>query len=212
MKVKLTSITPKGELLIERCARTCYGKDSKLVKEVNGDFVKNIVQQKHFSVLEHASASFEISGVSRALTHQLVRHRHHSFSQQSQRYCKLKNSLTIFVIPPTIAKNPKAAKEYRSTLRMILKSYHKLIDDYSIPKEDARLLLSNATKSVINVTGNLSAWRHFLEVRLPKNSQWEIRELAHQILVKLYEKCPNVFSDLYEKYANLSQNEEEDNE
>jgi thymidylate synthase (FAD) len=109
--------------------------------------------------------------------------------------------LDVFIVPPSIAQNKNANRIYRKLLRTVLDTYQKLISDYKIPKEDARFVLPNATSTKIAVTGNMSAWMHFLKMRLDPSAQWEIRELAVKILIMLHKKCPNIFDEMYVAYV-----------
>jgi thymidylate synthase (FAD) len=190
MKVELMSITPKCEKVIEEAGRTCY-------KSKIGDrtIIQRWIKAGHLSLLEHASVTFRISEVSRALTHQLVRHRTASFSQQSQRY--VKEDGFDFLIPDSIKTHPNelVLASYLAIMEAIQNTYNEYIKD-GIPKEDARFILPNACYTEIVVTFDFRNLRHFFELRLDKHSQWEIRVLAGKMLDIVKEFAPNCFFDI----------------
>lgn len=197
MKVELLRYTPEPEKLIEQSGRVCYqsyNHEDNLEKREK--FIKAIIRNEHLSVLEHASASFKITHVSRALTHELVRHRLFSFSQRSQRYCL--EDKCGYIIPESIMNNPTLREEYEGVVSCIKHFYQRMIDN-KIPREDARYILPNAVETQIVVSGNFREWRHFLNLRLSKRAQWEIRYLAREILSQLYKIAPNVFQDILDK-------------
>ncbi len=157
-------------------------------------FIKMLIRSGHLSVLEHAYASFRIQGGSRSFTHQLVRHRMASFTQQSQRYVNEKNFQ--YVVPPSIEKNPEALRIYRDFMEEARRVYA-LLREIRIKKEDARFVLPNAVFSEIVITANFREWRHIIELRGSKAAQWEIRKMAVEVLKILKEKAPSVFYDFY---------------
>lgn len=186
------TLTPDPELVIAKSARVCYASEPK--KE--GDESRLIGKLRdlgHMSVFEHALATFLIEGVSRSLTHQLVRHRLASYSQQSQRYVNEK--AFEYITPPTMEGDSNAKHIFDEAMDMSRKSYAKLIDA-GIPKEDARFVLPNACSTRIVVSMNFRELRHFIKLRADAKSQWEIRELAKRMLEILKEKAPNAFADL----------------
>ncbi|MFO7796360.1 MAG: FAD-dependent thymidylate synthase [Promethearchaeati archaeon] len=193
MKVELLAITPNAEQHIENAGRTSYQSFKKQTKESYKSFIKMIVKRGHESVLEHAYASFRISGISRALTHQLVRHRLCSFTQKSQRYVDEKNF--NYIEPEDIEKNIEAHNIYFELMEDIRKKY-KQLRDFGIKKEDARYILPNSTTSELVMTANFRELRHFIKLRGEKAAQWEIRNLAIIILRILKEKVPEVFQDM----------------
>jgi thymidylate synthase (FAD) len=191
-KVELLFITPNAEKLIETAGRTSYLSHPKQKENSEKAFIRMLVKNQHLSVLEHAYATFRISGVSRAFTHQLVRHRLCSFIQQSQRYVDERNF--NFIEPDSVRDNPEAhsifidfmdrAKEVYSTLQKL-----------KIKKEDARYVLPNAVESQIVMTANFREWRHIIDLRGKPQSQWEIRKVAIEILKILRNHAPTVFGD-----------------
>jgi thymidylate synthase (FAD) len=192
VKVSLLRITPDPEELIASSGRVCYASEPK-APDANVKLIRNLRSWGHLSMFEHASATFLIDGVSRACTHQLVRHRIASFSQQSQRYVNEQGF--EYVTPQTVKDNPQSKRRFDEAVEFARKSYKELIG-MGVPKEDARFLLPNACTTKIVVTMNFRELRHFITMRTEKGAQWEIRELALEILKLMKEKAPNVFDDL----------------
>ncbi len=190
MQVKLISYTPNPEKHIEYCARICYDSNDKVSKTDTGKFLAGLLKSGHLSVFEHASASFYIEGVSRALTHQLVRHRLASYSQRSQRY--VSETDFEYTIPPEIECNPDAKIEFERAVESIKQSYQKL-RELGAKKEDARFLLPNAVHSTITMTANFREWLAVLDLRVSKHAQWEICGMAVLIWKELYKIAPSVF-------------------
>ena len=193
MKIELLYITPDADNLIESAGRTCYQSQKR---GDPADFVRKIIKAGHLSVIEHASATFRVSGISRACSHQLVRHRLCSFSQQSQRY--VSESGFDYVIPPAVDTDNVSVAEYRDDMAYIQSIYDKWVSK-GLKKEDARFFLPNACSTEIVVSANFRQWRHLLEERLSPHAQWEIREMAQKILSILLEKTC-CFNDINEKY------------
>jgi thymidylate synthase (FAD) len=199
LKVTLLSHTNDPERTIVAAVRQCYsalsGKDlwEKVTEDQKARLISQIISSGHTSTIEHASFTFAVEGVSRALTHQLVRHRIASYSQKSQRY--VKEGGFEYILPPTIAKDEKLTKAYIKELENIQKGYQKMLDA-GIPAEDARMLLPNACETKIVVTMNCRSLFNFLEERLCNRAQWEIRMLAGAMLKECRKVAPNVF-----KYA-----------
>jgi len=187
MKIELITITVDAEKIIEESGRTCY--KSKLG---NAMIIRNWIRSGHTSVVEHASATFRISGVSRAFSHQLVRHRIASYSQMSQRYTSSDNF--PFVIPNSIDVNDTAFQVYDKAMCDLRVAYAQLIE-LGIPKEDARMLLPNACCTEIVATMNFRSLRNFFQLRLDAHSQWEIRAVANEMLKIVKPLAPNVFFD-----------------
>lgn len=197
--------------LAEFAGRVCYQSWNRPnpVTATNEGYLANIVKQQHFSVLEHASASFYISGISRSCSHELIRHRHLSYSELSQRYVDVSD--LEFVVPPVVAEveSPglndgieqvvsRAKSEYGATV-------HHLQDWHGVSRKDARgaarNLLPQGWETRIVVSGNHRAWREFLGKRLSPAAEPEIRNLAVELLKQLAELAPNTYSDLCEWYA-----------
>lgn len=194
MYVELLWATPDAENVIEFCGRMAYKSQDKVKDGSAEKFIRSIIRSGHESVVEHASACFEISGVSRALTHQLVRHRLASYTQESQRY--VSQDHFRFVVPDSIMEDEEALFYYKNAMKDLAGIYATLVDVHNIPKEDARFVLPNACDTSIIMTCNFREWRHFLKLRLDKHAQWEIRQLANIILRILMDIAPTVFEDL----------------
>lgn len=190
--VRILRVTQDPEDLIAASARVCYASQPK-TEGANEKLIRNLRDWGHLSTFEHASATFEITGVSRALTHQLVRHRIASYSQQSQRYVNEEGF--EYVTPHTVEENDDAKKEFDDAVESMRASYAKLIE-LGIPKEDARFLLPNACATKIVVTMNFRELRHFIKLRGGKGAQWEIRELAVKMVGLLKEHAPHAFDDI----------------
>lgn len=200
MEIKLIALTRyltgdgRSESLIEHAGRVCYRSSGR------GDpvaFIQARIREGHESIIEHACATFEVSGISRACSHQLVRHRLASYSQESQRYVDL--SQLDLVIPPAIAGNPDAMQIWNQLAGQMAEAYHELLK-LGIRKEDARFLLPNATATRLVVTMNFRELLHFFRVRIHPAAQWEIREVALEMLKIVADEAPSVFSALQEKF------------
>lgn len=185
MKVELINHTNDPIAAIENAASTCY--DSMPSGE--GKIFRHCYKSGHHSVLEFAEFSFRISGVSRALTHQLVRHRMASYAQRSQRYC-VEDGFE-FVTPNSVSANAEASVIYQSVIDNIQKSYNELIS-LGVPAEDARMILPNACASVICVKMNLRELIHFCNERLCACAQWEIRAMAREMVREVVKVAPEL--------------------
>ena len=195
MNVKLIGYTSSPEKLPAMAAALTHSKvkPENLAKKSKEDLsavLKQVLTLGHTSVIEHTSFTFAISDVSRSLTHQLVRHRIASYSQQSQRYVNLTEP--SYVIPPTIANNSKMKHAYEDTMRLIWKQYNKLLE-MKIPAEDSRYVLPNATCTNIIVTMNARSLLNFFELRCCLHAQWEIRMLANKMLSEVKKVAPAIF-------------------
>ena len=199
MRVELLYHTPDPERAVATAARLCYASvgASELMESMPAErmrsVLKTIMDSGHYSTLEHASYTFAIEGVSRALTHQLVRHRLASYNQQSQRYVKFKNGVEV-VKPHTVCESPEAEAIFDEAVSAATEAYQKLLAA-GIPAEDARYLLPNAAESKIVVTMNIRELLHFFEHRCCNRAQWEIRELAHAMLELVRPTAPYIFAD-----------------
>jgi thymidylate synthase (FAD) len=200
LKAKLLRYTKDAELLCGAAALTTTqsGSPSEILEKMNSDKAKQIIQRVtgygHTSVIEHASFTFSIEGVSRVLTHQLVRHRIASYTQQSQRYVAY-DTPEKYITPPSIANNAESKKIFDDTLKSISKAYQKLLK-LEIPKEDARFILPNAAKTNIIVTMNARELRHFFNLRCCARAQWEIREVATEMLRQARKAAPALFENV----------------
>ena len=155
--------------------------------------LKTILSSGHLSTLEHASYTFAIDGVSRALTHQLVRHRLASFNQQSQRYVKFADGLET-IKPDSIAENEEASRLFDEMIEKTVEAYQAFLEA-GVPAEDARYILPNAAETKIVVTMNIRELLHFFSVRCCNRAQWEIRDLAWKMLELVKPTAPFIFCD-----------------
>jgi thymidylate synthase (FAD) len=209
MEVKLIAYTPEPDRVCAAAAKLTHSKlaGEKLVEQMSEEemsrLLGNVMKLGHTSVIEHASFTFSISGISRACSHQLVRHRIASYSQQSQRYVKAGD----FVLPPKVEENEEAKRIFEEALQKCSETYQRLMD-MGIPKEDARYIMPNATKTNIIVTMNARSLINFFSLRLEKDAQWEIRKLAKKMLEEAYRVAPAIFHDVYEKYSEVKQSGE----
>lgn len=198
MKVKLMEYTKNPERVVAMAARLCYSPigaeelSEKMTDEQVEKLVKKIVNLGHVSTVEHVSFTFAIEGISRVLTHQLVRHRIASYSQQSQRYVSEHDF--EYILPPTIAANPQAKEKFAALMQQIRSTYDELAA-LEIPKEDARYVLANATETKIVATFNVRSLQHFLELRCCNRAQWEIRALANLMLAEVKKVAPLLFKN-----------------
>lgn len=191
---------------IYTACRTCYTQGTpqeqyKLTQEeVTGatgwdkkwKLINHVISSGHTSTIEHVQFTFLISGVSRALSHQLVRHRIGiSFSQQSQRYCKFETGFE-YVIPPSIAKDEKLLEKYKLYMEGINNMYLDLLNVENVPAEDARMVLPNACCTNLTVSLNLRALIHLCQERLCTNAQWEIRSMVKQMAKLITDKIPEL--------------------
>lgn len=199
MDVRLLYHTPDPERAIAAAARLCYAPvgAAELLEHMTDEAVrrvlKTVITSGHTSTLEHASYTFAIDGVSRAMTHQLVRHRLASYNQQSQRYVTYDSEPT-FVVPPSVADDPAASQAFDGACAAAFESYRALLDA-GVPAEDARYLLPNAMETKIVVTMNVRELFHFFELRCCKRAQWEIREVALEMLELAMPTAPYLFMD-----------------
>jgi thymidylate synthase (FAD) len=192
LEVELLTITADAEKLIEAAGRTCYDTGDRAGADTAAKFIRMLIRRGHLSVLEHASATFRVRGVSRALTHQLVRHRLASYSQRSQRY--VKEDGFGYVTPPRISENAEANGVYREFVKTARDTYDRLLELGVFP-EDARFVLPNATATEIVMTANFREWRHVIQLRGEAAAQWEIRRLAIDVLKELKKEAPAAFAD-----------------
>lgn len=193
MDVRLIAHTPEPESVCNLGAKVCV---SQTMPENGGDDFRSLdhaLASGHDSVLEHASFTFSIEGISRTCSHQLVRHRMASYSQQSQRYVKMDGF--EYVIPESIEyATDDVFNEFISLMIALERSYKSFVDR-GIPEEDARYILPNACTTNLVVTMNARELRHFFSLRCCERAQWEIRELAEKMLALVKEVAPTIFED-----------------
>ncbi|MGE4589725.1 MAG: FAD-dependent thymidylate synthase [Acidaminococcaceae bacterium] len=196
MQVKLLRYTPEPEKTVAMSARLCYSPigaaqlEEKITDEQAAKLVRKLVEMGHFSTLEHVTFTFAIEGVSRVLTHQLVRHRIASYSQQSQRYVKEHDFETI--LPLSIAARPAEREKFEKLMSEIRNLYTEWTE-MGIPAEDARYILPNAAETKIVVTMNVRSLYNFFRLRCCTRAQWEIRALAEKMLAEVKEVAPVLF-------------------
>lgn len=183
MNIEIVFATPYPLDIISYAAGTCYGKSDLSAKRVRSCF-----KSGHMSVFEHVSVTFKASGISRACSHQLVRHRMASFCQESQRYCKIDVGEDWYVIPPWFYEgaNQMLIDDYRQAMTVAAFNYLQGLQAGMKP-EDARYMLPEACKTSITVTMNVRELFHFLDMRQDNRAQWEIRALADELDRKLRE-------------------------
>lgn len=199
MKVSLLQYTPEPEKLVAAAARLCYsdkGAD-ELMDNFTPDkvesFVKKLVALGHESPMEHVCFTFAVDGISRACSHQLVRHRIGvSFSQKSQRY--VKENQFEYVTPPKVAKNPELLAKFDKAMSDAQAAYAELLAA-GVPAEDARFVLPNAASTSLVVTMNVRSLWHFFQLRCCNRAQWEIRALANAMLAEVKEVAPLLFAN-----------------
>ncbi len=195
--VTLIEHTPNPERTVALAARLCYSPSSindlrdKLEASDIEAFLDKIMSLGHHSVLEHASFTFGIEGISRVTTHQLVRHRIASFSQQSQRYVSHKDNFAS-IMPDTIAENPGAKQIFTEMAESVHKAYAQLVE-LGIPAEDARYILPNATETKIIMTMNARELLHFFALRCCQRAQWEIHRMSDEMLRLVKKVAPVIF-------------------
>jgi thymidylate synthase (FAD) len=206
-----TDTEAASEILTEMAGRTCYMSFGK-GRKTNQEYLANILESKHGSVLEHAVWCLLITGVSRALTHELVRHRAgFGYSQLSQRY--VDESDARYVVPPLFQENDALRAKWQQTIECLRKAYVELAeaaaqhvqvkypdltprDRRKWARQAARSILPNACETKIFVTGNSRSWRHFLELRGSVHADTEIRLLAVEVFRVLKKESPNIFQDI----------------
>ncbi|MGH3728389.1 MAG: FAD-dependent thymidylate synthase [Micromonosporaceae bacterium] len=198
-----------GQALAEFAGRACYQswKKPNPATASNAGYIRHIIEVGHLSVLEHGSVTFYLTGMSRSLTHELIRHRHFSYSQLSQRYVPERDA--AMVVPEAIASDPELSEKFAAAADASLAAYNELLEGLEKrfagvenatlrrkqARQAARSVLPNATETRIVVTGNYRAWRHFIAMRASEHADVEIRALAVECLRQLKQAAPNVFAD-----------------
>jgi len=197
LNVVLLSHSPEPERAVATAARNCYSPrdiasiDEGWTEERIRKMVARVRDAGHLSTFEHTMFTFGVSGVSRVLTHQLVRHRHMSYEQQSQRYVPVRG-LFAYVVPPSIESRPVVKERYDAVMEAIAAFYAEALDA-GVPAEDARFALPNAAETQIVITANARALLDFFTLRTCNNAQWEIRELAFEMLRIVKRIAPELF-------------------
>lgn len=197
MLVQLLTHTPDPERVVAAAARLCYSASS--IDELMGrekaeqeKLLRKILELGHFSVLEHVNFTFGVEGISRACSHQLVRHRLASYSQQSQRYVSHAEQFET-VTPPSISEKPELAEKYQALMGE-LHQYYRDFMEAGIPAEDARFILPNAATTKIVITMNARELKHFFHLRCCRRAQWEIQIMAKEMLKLARQAAPLLFA------------------
>ena len=199
MKVTLTRVTENPVGAIEEAACNCYNSEP-----TGGKIMKSCYKSGHHSVLEFCDFTFHIEGVSRALTHQLVRHRLASYAQRSQRYCS--EDGFKYITPPSIQKADEKTQWLYDEFMVYLQEFYTILQENGIPNEDARYILPNACETVIEVKMNFRTLIHFMNERLCTRAQWEIRQMALLMKRCIEEQYPELAKYLVPKceiYENM---------
>lgn len=205
LRVTLLQFTPEPERAVASAGRLCYAPVSAAeIKAGMGEdevrrMLRGLVRSGHLSALEHASFSFAVDGISRACSHQLVRHRVASYSQQSQRYVRF-SSDEEFVVPPRIMDSPDARQVFYDAMHHARRCYERLVElglaegrGKESVLEDARFVLPNAAETKIVVTMNARELRHFFALRCCRRAQWEINRLAWAMRYLVSSVAPSLF-------------------
>lgn len=202
LHIELIGYTKDAEQIVAAAIRQCYSPSGakelkeKISEEKRIKLFRQVISSDHTSTIEHISFTFAVEGISRTLTHELVRHRIASYSQQSQRYVSAEDFR--YIIPLTIKAKKKALAIYKKAISEDQKNYNELLK-LNIPKEDARFVLPNAIETKIVVTMNARSLFNFLRRRMCNRAQWEIRTVAYKMHSLLMKVAPNIF-----KYAGPS--------
>jgi len=191
LDVELIAITPDPEKVIEQAGRTCYLSFDRMEEDSEAAFIRRLIKVGHESPLEHAYATFRVRNCSRAMTHQLVRHRLMAVSQQSQRY--VDEDRFAYVLPEGLP--AEYVEDFRRDMETIQQMYRKW-RDRGLRKEDARFVLPNACVSEIVVSADFREWRHIFKLRLSPKAQWEIRKACTKMLAILKDRAPACFEDI----------------
>ena len=205
LKVLLLRHTPEPEAIIAMAAKLCYSPSDitslkgKIEKKDQKKFVEKLVEMGHMTPIEHPSFTFAIEGISRACSHQLVRHRVASYSQQSQRYVSEETGFD-YIIPPVIKEDKELKKAFVAFMKESQKSYNEMVTKLNkkgvkgeAANQDARFILPNACETKIVVTMNARELMHFFRLRCCNRAQWEIREMAEKMLKLAKKAAPVIF-------------------
>ena len=208
MKATLLASTPNATKLVATAAWICTHQDFPTEADLHpdkcGPLVQRVIGYGHESILEHASFTFAIEGISRACSHQLVRYRIASFSQQSQRYV-LQEGLE-WVTPDSVRKTELCLDLFQEAMETVANTYSQLLEE-GIPAEDARFVLPNAAATKLVMTMNARELRHFFSQRMCKQAQWEIRQLAEAVYAICIDKAPILFEGSGPDCANCKEKE-----
>lgn len=202
-----TDTDNEPQQLIEASGRTCYSSWHSPGGRTNEQYIANLMAQGHMSVIEHSVASFYIRGISRACSHEIVRHRLFSYSMRSTRF--VDESKSNFIVPDVIAEDEEAMRTFAEAVAKAQEAYRQLyallrekfadVEDKTLKRklarQAARMVLPNATETALVMTGNFRAWRHFIRMRASEHADVEIRKVAIAIMKELQKVAPAVFGD-----------------
>jgi len=194
MKVEMVRHTEEPERMIARAARISHQSQGKGLED-DRRLIGDLLEWNHLSPLEFGDATFFVDGISRSCLAQLTRHRLASFMVRSMRYVEQRAEEAV--IPPTV-KDQEAKDEFRQGISKSFELYQKLLEE-GIPKEDARFVLPIGSQTSLYIKANFREYRHIIKLRGGEEAQWEIRELALEMLDQLYGIAPSVFADLREE-------------
>ena len=200
MKVELLRLTERPLNLISEAYRICYASAPKDDPEEENKFIKACIRNQHTSPLEHAAATFLISGISRPCSQQIERHRIASYTQESQRYVNAENAK--FILPASIANNASRFSVYDELLRRATATYNLLIFS-GVKKEDARFVLPQAVTTKMMMSINFRALRNFLNLRLDVHAQWEVRQVAEAMVAELNKISPELVDTIFGDILNV---------
>ena len=205
LKVILIHHTPHPEEVVAMASRLCYSPSNieslrkRIKTKDQKDFVEKLMKMGHMSPIEHASFTFVIEGISRVCSHQLVRHRLASYSQQSQRYISEEKGFE-YIIPPTIKADRELKKYFKNFMVQAQRAYDEIVKRLhergirgELANQDARFVLPNAVETKIMVTMNARELLHFFRMRCCNRSQWEIRQVAEEMLKTCKKVAPKIF-------------------
>lgn len=190
MKVKLIDCTTDAAFNITYAARTCYNSHDKDSLANRAGFIKGLIKSGHETPLEFAHTMWEIKGISRVCQNQIVRHRIASYCVLSERYVDV--SELDCILPYNVLKEYDGAVDYVNQAKKV----YKFLINYGVPKEDARMLLPQGMETTMCMDMNFRSLRHFLKLRLDKHAQWEIRQVAQEMLNVCRERWPWLVEDL----------------
>jgi thymidylate synthase (FAD) len=189
----ILAFTPWALELIEEAGRTCYKSEDKITKESAPIFAAAILKRQHDSVIEHASATVRFV-CDRGVSHEIVRHRLASYSQESTRYCDYRGEVA-FVIPPWCKEGEYGFKAWSEAMEAA-EAYYKYLRSFGWKPEQARAVLPNSLKTEVVMTANLREWRHFFRLRTALAAHPQMREVAVPLLRDMKGRIPVVFDDI----------------
>ncbi len=179
---------------LERYGRTCYKSEEKITESSSKNFIKRILEKGHESIIEHEKVTVRII-CDRGISHEIVRHRIASYSQESTRYCNYKSRGIKFIEPCFFVDNQEKYQTWKEAMIFSEKAYNRLIELGASPQE-ARSVLPNSLKTEIVITYNLREWRHFFKLRCSKRAHPQMREITIPLLQEFKRQIPIIFDDI----------------